>query len=169
MTPWGQCCVCASLCRGRNCTTCSGVCGPVSHGESTVSDRPRRYRWALYLNANIWSVIAVKCKRLVCFHLSEQRTLDEDCLTELAVHYGTGRAQIEALVSKVSMLWTYTEEAVLTVFFWTDMQLSKAPHTWFVDSFAQTLSSWVTTVFSCVKYDTNTMHLAVIFWSVLSL
>ena len=56
-------------------------------------------------------------KHLVCFHLSEQRTLDEDCLTELAVHYGTGRAQIEALVSKVSMLWTYTEEAALTEFF----------------------------------------------------
>ena len=36
----------ASLCMGQDCRTCSGVCGPVSHGLSTVCDRPRRYRWA---------------------------------------------------------------------------------------------------------------------------
>ena len=32
----GQCCVHASLYRGQNCRTCSGVCGSVSHGQSTV-------------------------------------------------------------------------------------------------------------------------------------
>ena len=32
----GQCCVHASLYKGQDCRTCSGVCEPVSHGQSTV-------------------------------------------------------------------------------------------------------------------------------------
>ena len=34
---WGQCCVCASLHRGQNCRTCSGVCGPVWHGPRKLN------------------------------------------------------------------------------------------------------------------------------------
>ena len=43
VAPWVQCRVLAPWYRGQECRTCSGECGPVPHGQSSVCDSFRRY------------------------------------------------------------------------------------------------------------------------------
>ena len=51
IAPWGQCRVLASWYRGQDCTTCSGDCGPVPHGQSSLFD--------LFSSKVVWSIFVV--------------------------------------------------------------------------------------------------------------